>query len=246
MSTVPTNIIVLNSRDRTAGTPQSCTYNLLNVGGVQGTFELLGFHSANMVYNVEAGVNDTIYWDEVSGSKTAVVPPGFYTSATFNAAAKVVMDIASTHSFTFTTAADTGLVTVAISSGTFLWEWGTRILNGDSANELLGLAPVDTLAAASQEGTLPPYMRLHTHLVLRLQEEGSRNVDLLDGTELSLIVPLQGSFGEPINNRKGDVYGQTFRFLSNITQLNVDLFTEDGSALGNCPEYVLTIRKVFD
>ena len=245
MSTVPTNIIVLNSRDRTAGTPQSCTYNLLNVGGVQGTFELLGFHSANMVYNVEAGVNDTIYWNE-AGALNATVPPGSYTSATFNAAAKVVMDIASASTFTFTTAADTGLVTVAIAAGTFLWEWGTQILNGDSANELLGLTAVDTLAAASHAGTLPPYMRLHTHLVLRLQEEGSRNVDLLDGTELSLIVPIQSSFGESINNRKGDVYNQTFRFLSNITQLNVDLFTEDGSALANSPEYVLTIRKLFD
>lgn len=242
MSTIPTNLVVLDSRQRVSGTAGSAQYNLLPVTGAKGTYELLSFQSVNQFYTVEVGINDTIYWAE-PGNLNATVPPGNYTVTTFNAAAKVVMDAASGSTFTFTVDADTGITTVAIAAGTFNWEWATNVAAGDSANELLGHSAVDTPAAASIAGNQVPNLRLHSCIVATLQQEGSRNVDLLSGVEASCIIPLESDFGDAINCR---VFSQTFKFSSNISILNVDLATEDGTALVNAPEYVMLIRKLFE
>ena len=245
MSTLPTNIIVVDSREKTSGTNQNAVYSLLNVGGAQGTYELLGYKSSNQFVNVEVGVNDTLYWLEV-GQLNATVPPGLYTAASFNAAAKIVMDIASASTFTFTIDAVTGKTTVAIAALTFAWQWGTQSANGDSANAPLGLNAVDTgVAAASIEGDILPYLRLHTHIVMTINEEGSKNVDLLDGTEHSLIIPVTGVAGDDIDLRKNDTYQQLITFASNITNIRVILASETGVALLNAPDYVFLIRRLF-
>lgn len=247
MSSIPTNLIVFDSRDRTSGTVQNATYNTINVNGLEGTYEFLGYSSVNQVYNVEVGVNDTIYFDEDATQYAVVIPPGSYTSTTFNAAAKVVMEIAAGGTYTFTVSPATGVVTVVLTvASTFNWEFGTQILNGDLANSLLGLSAVDTAPNPTQVGDLVPDMRLHTHIILRMNEDGSRNVDLLDGTEYSLVIPLETSYGQDINTRKGNLYSQTLQFVSNITNLTILQYDEDGVPLVNNPEYVLTIRKLFD
>lgn len=245
MSTLPTNIIVIDSREKTSGTNQNAVYSLLNVGGVQGTFELLGYKSSNQFYNVEVGVNDRLYWAE-PGNLNATVPPGIYTAVTFNAAAKIVMDAASASTFTFTIDATTGKTTVAIAAGTFNWEWATNLAAGNSANALLGSNPIDTaVAVASIEGDYLPYLRLHTHVVMTITEEGSRNVDLLDGTEHSLIMPVSGVAGDDIDLRKNDSYQQIVTFLSNITNIRVILASETGVALVHLPDYTFLLRKLF-
>ena len=151
-----TNIAFIDSNDRTSGTVQVAQYSLIAMGGVQGTYEILDFQSADLMFNVELGVNDQLHWAE-PGNLTATVPPGNYTQTTYGAAAKIVMDAASGSTFTFTQAADTGLVTVAIAAGTFNWEFGTTTTQ--SGRALLGLSAVDTGAAASIVGDLVSELR---------------------------------------------------------------------------------------
>ena len=245
MSTIQSDIILLDSRLKSSGTNQAAQYNLIATGGIgSGTYELMGYQSSNQIFNVEAGVNDTIYWAE-PGNLNATVPPGSYTVVTFNAAAKIVMDAASGSTFTFTVAADTGRTTVAIAAGTFNWEWATNIALADLANSLLGHSAVDTGAAASIVGDEIPDLRSHTHILVTIAEEGSRNVTLVDGSEFSLLIPIVSAFGEDVEMRKQQDYQQSINFVSNVTTLNVSQFTEDGTALVNQPDYVLALRKLF-
>lgn len=242
MTSIQSDIVVLNSRQRTSGSTQNATYNLVNIGGVKGTYELMDYHSTNQTYNVEVGVNDTVYWTE-PGALSAVVPPGSYTVATYLAAATIVMDAASGSTFTLTQAVDTGLVTVAITAGTFSWDW---VGNTQRGNELLGLQPVNTGAAASHVGTSPPNMVLHTHIIISIPQDGTKAVTIMNGTEFSAVVPLP-NFGQPINFVIGTAYSQLLSFNpNNFTIINVELYTEDGVALATAPEYVLMLRKVFD
>lgn len=237
------DILVLDSNLRSSGSVSSAVYNCITAGlQPEGTWEVIDYSSSNQLYNVEVGVNDQLHWAE-PGALTATLPAGNYTQASLNAAAKVVMDAASGSTFTFTVSADTGVVTVAIAAGTFNWEFGT--VTTRRANYLLGLSPVDTLAAASLVGDLVPALRLHTHILVRIGEDGTKNVTALDGQEYSALIPLTGSFGEDLQGRKLINYQQSV-FFSNITSfLTVSLFSEDGVALVNTPRYVLSLRKLF-
>ncbi len=242
---IQSDIILLDSRQKSSGSNQAAQFNLLATGGIgSGTFEMLGFQSSNQIFTVEVGVNDTIYWAEPA-NLDAVVPPGSYSVTSFNAAAKVVMDAASGSTFTFTVAADTGRTTVAIAAGAFNWEWATNLALGDLANTLLGHSAVDTAPAVSIVGDQIPDLRSHTHILITIAEEGSRKVTIVDGSEFSLMVPIVSDFGEDIEMRKARDYTQTIVFVSNVTTLNVSLFTEDGVVLLNSAPWVLSLRKLF-
>lgn len=243
MATLESDLVVLDSRVRTSGTTQNANYNLVNIGGVKGTYELMDFHSTNQVYNVETGVNDTIYWTE-PGALTATIPAGSYTQTTLHAAMIVVMDIASASTFTFTVAADTGLVTVAIAAGTFAWAFnGTT--NG--AGELIGQSLTNPGAAASIVGDLVPNLVLHTHILVSIPQDGTKAATIMNGTEFTAVVPLDQNFGDPIRFRKEDNYTQTLSFgPNNFTIIDIQLFTEDGNTLDNAAEYVIILRKLFD
>jgi len=236
------NIVVLDSNDRFTGTVLNANYRLIDAGGVSGTYEILDYTSVNQVFNVETGVNDQLHWVE-PGALTATIPAGFYTTTTLHAAMKIVMDAASSSVFTFTVTADTGIVTVAITVGTFGWQWAT--VTTRRANFLLGLSPVDVVAASSITGDLVPNLELHTHLLLEIPEDGTKNVTLIDGTEHSFLVPLGEAFGAQILSRKLNHYQQTVFFASNLSFINVVQRTEDGVNLVNTPRYVLVLRKIF-
>ena len=242
-----TNIIVLDSRLRNSGSSVlAATYNIVNTGGVQGTYEVMGYQSVDQVYTVEVGVNDTIYFTEPSGAGdvSAVLPPGAYTQTTLNAAAKVTMDTVGGETYTFAVDTTTGLLTVSVGSNTFGWEWGTQVLQADLANKLLGLSPVDVAPAASILGDLIPDLRNHTHILINISEDGNKNITTIPGGEFSMMIPLTGNFGDPISSVKEIVFAQQVLFASNFTTLNVIQSTEDGAALVNTPDYVLTLRRL--
>jgi len=239
------NIVVLNSDLRDSpSTIQAAKYTLINVGGVEGTYEVIDYASINQIASVEVGVNDTLYWDAGAGDVSAIIPPGFYATQTdLNAAAKIVMDAVAAPNFTFTIDPATGRVTVAVDVGTFGWTFG--INTARSARVLLGLIEANFVAAVSIISNFPPSLVSHTHIAINVSEDGTKNVNLLPGTELSALIPLNESYGEPMQARKLQNYQQTVFFASNLTTLNISLFTEDGSALVNTPKYVLVLRKIF-
>lgn len=238
------NIVVLDSNLRDSGTVQSATYKLIDVGGVVGTYEVLDYSSVNHIYNVELGVNDTVYWDDNTGGGpfSGVIPPGNYNQSTLNAAVKVFMDAAAAPNYTFVINANTGIVQVT-STALFNWEFGTSTTA--SAAILLGLNAVDTGQAGVLVGDFIPNLQTHTHIVIDIPEDGTKHVNLLDGTEHSCVVPLAEDFGDGLLARKLVNYQQTVFFASNLSFINVVQKTEDGLALVNGPRYVLILRKIF-
>ena len=243
-----TNILVIDSRLRTTGTTnQTAAYSIVNTGGVQGTYEVMGYQSVNQVYTVEVDVNDTIYFTEPAGAGdlSAILPPGTYTQTTLNAAAKVTMEAAGAETYTFAVDTPTGVLTVSVGANTFGWEWFTQLSNGDSANTLFGLSPLDVAPAASIAGDLIPDLRSHTHILVNISEDGNKNITTIPGGEFSMMIPLTSEFGDPIESVKEVTFAQQVLFPSNFTTLNVIQSTEDGVALVNAPDYVLTLRRLF-
>lgn len=245
MTALSSAIVIIDSNERTAGPIESAQYSLLNVGGVKGTYEVMDFQSFNSVYNVDAS-NNQLQWDDddAKGPYTAVIPSGNYTLTTLLTVVKDLMDTVGTDPvFTFTEDPNTGIITTNVQAlEVFNWEFGTIPLNG--ANILLGLEPENTIPALSYTGTLVPNLRTHTHILVRIEQEGNKNPTRLDGTEYSALVPLEG-YGQAISGRKLVNFTQQVFFESNLSNMTVSLFTEDGNVLQNAQRYVLSIRRLF-
>ena len=246
MSTVNNVIYVFDSRQRTSGTTNVATYNMIPAGSLdQGTYESLSYHSTNQFYNVEVGVNDDIFWDEGAGDLTATIPPGYYaTPVALAAAVKIVMDVVSASTFTITYNTDTGKFLFAIAAGTFRFKFLTNTTA--VARELIGFSATDGVLAATQTSDNQVSLTLHTNILVDISEDAEQNVTLAsDGSERSLIVPITGVYQEEIDSLKAQVFAQTLVFTADFNSITISLFTEDGSAPVNISDYVLIIRRLF-
>ena len=245
MSAIQSDVIVLDSKQRSSGTVQQAVYNLFNMNGLKGTYNVIDFQSVNNTYNVIAGQNDTVYWTE-PGALNITIPPGNYTVATLNTAINTLMDAASASTFTPVVNADNGLVTWTIAAGTFAFAWGTNAALNNLANLLMGFAEVDGVAAAGQTSTQVPNLQLHTHLLLNILEDGRKDVTISTGAENSFMVPLP-AFGAQIDFQEASSYDLLTSFgPTNITTINVHMFTEDGVAAVLPNEYVMVLQKLFE
>lgn len=247
---IPTTSYVLDSRQKNAGsTVSSAIFNFAALGSPveAGTYEMLSFNSRNNVYNVDDS-NDEIYFDEEGAELGPVLlPHGYYTTeVALASAAKIVMDAVSGTSYTITYNALTNLFTFTPAAGNFAFNWDTNSAQ-PQANLLFGFNEVNGVAAATQTSTRGVDLDPHSNLLIRIAEDGLKNVTLVNGTEYSLIVPLNVGYGEEMDALKSATFNQTVRFVSAMNQLNVSLFTEDGVALPevNAAQYELIIRRVF-
>ena len=244
---VQNTIYVLDSKQRNGGgSIQNATYNMVSAGTVEsGTYELVSFQSQNVYFNVEAKVNDEIYFDESAAELGPVnLTPGSYTAATLIVEIKAVMDAVSGSSYTVTYDAATNKITAAIAAGTFAFNWGTNVLQ-PIANQVMGYTPVDGVLAASQVGDSQVDLSLYENLILDISEDSQQNVTLLDGSEHSLLIPLRQNFAGEVDSLRNETYSQTIKFGSTLNSLNVQLFMDDGSMPLNNAEYILIIRKLF-
>lgn len=247
---IPTTSYVLDSRQRSAGsTLTAATFNLAALGSPveSGTYEMLSFNSRNNLYNVD-DQNDEIYFDEGGAELGPVLlPHGYYASQTdLAAAAKIVMDAVSGTTYTITYDALTNLFTFTPALGTFAFNWDTNSAQ-PIANLLFGFDTVDGVLGATQTSTQGADLDPHSNLLIRISEDGLQNVTLVNGTEYSLIVPLNVPYTAEMEALKSQTFNQTVRFVSDMNQLNVTLFTEDGVSLPilNAAQYELIIRRVF-
>lgn len=250
MSSISSDIIVLDSRQKNAGsTNQAAVYSLLNVGGIgSGTYELLSYHSVNKMYNIEVGVNDSVLFDEGIGLVTGTIAPGFYTSrAALLTAIVAAMDAAGTQTYgTSTHDALLDLYTFVPVGGIATLGFSFGGSPAASAHRLLGMADVTVAAiAASITSVNVVDDRLHSNIFVTITQEGNKHVTLLDGTEHSVMVPLNSVFNEAIHHRKQEHYQQTMSFPTNISTITVTQTTQDGVTLVNAPDYELTVRKLF-
>ncbi len=247
MTSLQSEIIVLDSRLRntpSTTTPQDATYNLINVGGVQGTYELLSYHSFNQIYNVEVGINDTIYWDDGT-PRTSVIPAGFYTTEQLRAEVETQMDAnASALTFTITYSGITGKYSW-VGSGAFQFVWLTNSGQTDQARFLLGYDLVDTVSNVNQTSDKLADLKLHSNIIIDIAGDGNQHVTLLGGAEHSLLIPLDSDFSVSLHHVKEQTYQQTIGFATNLSSLNIKLFDQTGVALVNVPEYELIIRRLF-
>jgi len=243
---VQNTIYVLDSTQRNAGgSIQVAVYNMIPAGGLEaGTYEMLSYQSQNVSYNVETGVNDAIYFDEGAAELGPVLlAPGYYDTTTLGAEIKLRMDAVSGSAYTVTYSAVTGKFTVAIGAGTFAFNWATVAAN--KANQLLGFGLVDGVIAATQVSTIVADLTLHKSLIVDINEDSQQNVTLLDGSEHSVLIPLNQAYTAEIDSLRNETYAQTFKFGSTLNQLTVSLFTDNGAVPVNVAEYVMVIRKIF-
>lgn len=247
---IPTTSYILDSRQRIGGsTLPVATFNLTALGSPvePGTYEMLSFNSRNNVYNVDDS-NDEIYFDEGAAELGPVlIPHGYYTTqAALAAAAKIIMDAVSGTTYTITFDALTSLFTFTPAVGTFAFNWGTNSTQ-PIANLLFGFDAVDGVLAATQVSTQGADLDPHSNLLIRITEDALQNVTLVNGTEFSLIIPLNVPYTSEMEALKSATFNQTVRFVSPMNQLTVSLFTEDGVALPviNAAQYELIIRRVF-
>ncbi len=246
MSSIISEILVLDSRQKNSGTNQAANYSLINMGGIGvGTYEMLGYHSVNQMYNVETGVNNTIYFDQGGGLLTGVMVAGNYTTATMLTEIVRAMDAVGGGVTYGTSAHDaaSNKYTITPSAATmgFLFLANTAA----SARRLLGKDAVDDVLGANQVSDNVLDQRLHSNIFITVAQEGNKHVTVNNGSEFSLIVPLDSAFGDAIHHRKQEHYQQTIVFSTNISIIDVQLFTQDGVALVNAPDYELLLRKLF-
>lgn len=247
MSSISSDILVFDSRSKTGGTNQAATYSLLNMGGIgPGTYELLSYHSLNQMYNVEIGVNDSVLFDEGSGLRTGTMTPGNYTIATMLVEIVDAMDNAPSATQTYGGSsydAASGKYTFVPSSGNIGFSFGSS--PPASAFRLLGMDPATVTPTATVVSVNVLDQLLHTNIFVTLLQEGSKHVTINDGSEFSLMIPLNSVFTEHIHHRKQEHYQQTIEFSTNISTIDIELHTQDGVALVNAPSYQLSLRKLF-
>lgn len=250
MASISTTSYVLDSRQRQVGsTVPVAIYNLAALGSPveAGTYEMLSFNSKNNVYNVDDS-NDEIYFDEGAAELGPVLlPHGYYTTAAnLGAAAKIVMDAVSGTTYTIAHNVLTNLYTFTPAAGTFAFNWGTNSAQ-PQANLLFGFDEVDGVLAATQVSTVGADLDPHSNLLVDITEDSLKNVTLVDGSEHSLIIPLNVPYGANMEAMKNETFNQTVQFVNPMNQLNVQLLDGSGVALPavNAAQYELIIRRLF-
>lgn len=250
MVSLASDILVFNSKDKTGVTTnQDANYNLIAMGGIgvppSSVYELLSFHTINHFYNVEAGVNDKIYFIEDAGSLVATLDPGHYTTATLLAEAVSKMGAAGVTTYNVGSLydANTGKYTFVPAAGNLGFEFLSN--SAATARKLLGKDALDDVVAPTQTSDTVADLRLHSNYFIQIPQEGNKHITLLDGSEYSLMVPLNSVFGEHIHHRKQEHYQQLLSFTTNINAMDIKLFTQDGVAIVNMPDYELILRRIF-
>lgn len=193
------HILVLDSRDRInkqITESNSCTLRIEPAIGGFDKIELLSFSVPNIQYNIDNSNNKVYFTDGVT-DWTATLTSAAYNYITLPIALKDVMDTISGLTFTVTYDESTFKITIAVSSGTFGFTFGTNTT--DSAAAVLGFFEADTALAASHTSdnslnlSLPPYFYIYSPELGRHVSSSGRD-DF--GT---WIVPNPGNSGDIVN-----------------------------------------------
>lgn len=244
--TTSSNLIIINSRDRTSGTPNEFVFNL-SENLEEATYQLSSFCMTNNLYNVVAGENDKLYVaHSVDGSNTLTLTPGNYSGSTLATEIKTQLDTISAVVYTVAYSAITNKFTITPDSGNFGFEFSSNTTA--TSRFLLGKDAVDDVLASSQVSDNPIDLKLHDHILIKIQQDNNQHGTSPNGTEFGALIPIQNdmSFTNIIQYKHGSEFGQFFKFGSSISTLNISLFAEDGGLLpNNKSEWSMSIKKVF-
>ena len=173
--------LTINSQDRTLQSPSSTDFYVDIIPGISyaSKFTLLNAMIPNTTYNVTAA-NNTIYWQEAGPTNfSATISPGAYSITTLLSSVVAAMNAVGTPTYTATYNPITFLVTVANSTTTFAFTFGTHTTN--SIGYAMGFVTngsLSSLQIATQTPELggPPYYYIKVDS-LTSGARGSNNVD---------------------------------------------------------------------
>ena len=242
---VSSDLLLLRSKDRVSG-GVSNDFKLNLQENLSGTYEFASFNMFNSLYNVVAGENDKLYVEHsVDGNNTLTLTPGFYTAAELDTELTTQLDSISAVTYTITFDVKTGKYTFTPSSGNFAFKFLTN--TADTCRFLIGKNGVDDVLGATQVSDTVANFILHDNIIIKIGQDNNQHLTLPDGTEASLMVPVDiASFGNVINYRRNQSYPQFLTFSSVIASLDIQLLDENGGLLPiNGIEWTMSIKKIF-
>ncbi len=243
---VSEDLLLIDSKDRTSGSPSSQNFTVALAENVQGTYQFVSFSMTNNLYNIVASENDQVHMNHsVDGDNTVTLTAGHYTSATLIAELETQLETISAVTYTVAYDATNGKITVTPGSGNFGYKFATTTTR--TSRYILGKDEVDDTPASSIESDNPIDLRLHDNIVLKISEDNFQHVTLPTGLEASVIVPIDEiPFGDTIHYKLNQGYPQFFKFLTSTSVFTIQLFAGDGDNLPiNGTEWRFGLKKLF-
>jgi len=216
-------------------TSDNFVINLNNpAGSLKGSWRICEVFIGNNSPNCSS-YNNTIVFTE-STTKTATIPPGFYSgTSTFAAAVASALTTAS-GSLTYTCTVNTnGTVTIS-ATGNFVLNWSSP---SATAWQILGFVPADTNpSASSQTGTgildlSNSFSKTAFNIVLGGYQSTSGTTYTTDGACLAMVLPVNSntqSFCYYI--APSHEYAPTLTFFEDAVALRVQVLDDFGRPFG--------------
>lgn len=235
----------IDSADRlNAGATTPANFTISGTVIMEGKYALKSIYYPATFFNINAGLNNLIYFTEGGVNKVATIAPGFYSG--FNdllVVVKAAMDTASAavNTFTVTQSALTGLITIAASSVPFQLTFGAN--SSSAAAEVLGFAQVDTVSAMSLTAENFPNLATVRSLNININNIGCVS-DMMNENNCTICVPvLQNSpyigYWEPPEN-----FAQVFKFDTPTKVLKISVLDDRQKVIQLQSEWHMIVEKL--
>jgi hypothetical protein len=216
------SIIVLSSKDKSSGSNQEGTIQLVNQN-LSGKYKLKQVVIDNFIY----GINDTnnkIYFEDNSVDKTATITNGTYTATQLATELKTQMDTVGFETYTITFNVNT-LKYLFSATGNFRMRFGSFTTN--SARLLLGFNETDTALNTSVSSDNP--VNLSPYDVIYFDIASSMNLKISNNTQSSFYISVNSAFGNIIRQNYEDENIELN--FSNKTSIDYKVHDEDGNVI---------------
>ena len=206
----------------------------------QGKYELKSVLIPITFFNI-GQYNNLINFTDLAGSHTAVITPGFYTTATYIAAIGSSMTaVAGGSIYTAILNAIPQCLTITSSSSAFTLTFGTNQTN--SSSTAMGFSAQNTGSAFSQTGS--GLVNVSQTRSFNISINNCVNISNLNGAGYSFIIPVTGftpsiQLYEPSTNFK-----QSFNIDSPCQTLNIAVYDDNHRLLTMYSDFYMILEQV--
>jgi hypothetical protein len=222
----------LESKRRTTGTSSSFKYSMQNpyVSFLETyEIELLSAQIPWLIYNVRAGVNDTMVWRRGVTDYSCTVPAGAYTQTTLRTALGTAMQAADANSWSVFFNVDQNTVYIQ-GTGAFTVNFATTTIAAGISAPIAPILGFSTTANSSSGTTVtaPNVMDLSKPdmLYINIKEIGQKQMSSNYLDKYTFSIPVTVNTPNVLLYNKGTGYEQKYTYNSpqNISELTVELF----------------------
>ena len=233
-----TDFVLINSKDRASFSNSSSDFTIELRDPLEGRYKIVSAIIPNTFYNVVAGQNDKIYFNDGT-NKSAVIPAGNYSVNTLPGAIKTAMDAVSSIVFTVTINSITNKMTITGDSA-FSLNFGT--FTSSSIAPLIGFAYTNTNSAVSHVGGNVVDLAYPRSVIVDINQ--TTNVQSLNGLSYgSLWFPVETN-GNDVTFFKSEADYAMFITLQRCTRLQVRLRDDQGNSLSlNGADMQILLKK---